>query len=162
MIERADMGTMEGDDPDETMPCDDGLPSTSTPAARSGEEDVDDLIHDDESSPTSSFRTLKRDLLSPNSTNGTWLSTMNRASSPISGCPPVDTDGGGVVGSGVRIVGGVGLAVVGTGLGLVVGGGVVGSGVRCGMTGGGVGSVVGKDVEGKGVGDDHQYSLIYQ
>ena len=85
---------------------------------------------------------------------------MNRASSPISGCPPVDTVGGGVVGSGVRIVGGVGLAVVGTGLGLVVGGGVVGSGVRCGMTGGGVGSVVGIDVEGKGVGDDYQYSLI--
>ena len=82
---------------------------------------------------------------------------MNRASSPISGCPPVDTVGGGVVGSGVRIVGGVGLAVVGTGLGLVVGGGVVGSGVRCGMTGGGVGSVVGKDV-GKGVGDDYQFN----
>ena len=54
---------------------------------------------------------------------------MNRASSPISGCPPVDT----------------------------VGGGVVGSGVRCGMTGGGVGSVVGKDV-GKGVGDDYQFN----
>lgn len=54
MTERADMGTMEGDDPDETMPCDDGLPSISTSAAQSGEEDVDDLIHDDESSPTSS------------------------------------------------------------------------------------------------------------